>query len=86
MTQHKYVSTAEIAAHFNVSPATISMMVRTGEIPAGSFVRLGRVYRFDLERIEAELLSKQAGDDPQLSFDFDQPTAEDSATNEGDYT
>ena len=58
MTATKYVTTAELAAHFNVSNATIMGMVKSGEIPAGTFMRLGRVFRYDLEKIEQGLLTR----------------------------
>jgi excisionase family DNA binding protein len=76
MTIAHYVSTADVAARFNVSSSTIMSMIRTGELPVGSYLRIGRVYRFDLERIESELLKRAAvkAEPPveaQLGFDFD---------------
>ena len=71
----KYVSTAAVAAHFNVSQATVSMMVKNGDIPSGTYTRMGRVFRFDLSRVEAALLEKSLETDDQLSFDFNQDSA-----------
>jgi excisionase family DNA binding protein len=76
MTIAHYVSTADVAARFNVSSSTIMGMIRAGELPAGSYLRIGRVYRFDLERIEVELLKRAATKpappaEAQLGFDFD---------------
>ena len=84
----KYVTTAELAAHFNVANATIMAMLKSGEIPTGTYMRLGRVFRFDLEKIEQALLTRAGSvDDPeppmqgqevQYEFDFnDTPEAED---------
>jgi excisionase family DNA binding protein len=71
----KYVTTAAVAEHFGVSPATITMLVRNGDIPTGTYTRMGRVFRFDLARVEAALLEKQkAPDSAQLEFNFTQPT------------
>lgn len=80
----KYVTTADVAAHFNVSPATISMMVKQGDIPAGTYTRMGRVFRFDLARVEAALLEASgsaAHDAVQLHFDFDQEVADEATTH-----
>jgi hypothetical protein len=71
----KYVSTAAVAAHFNVSQATVSMMVKNGDIPSGTYTRMGRVFRFDLSRVESALLEKAGDTDDQLSFDFNQDSA-----------
>lgn len=78
----KYVTTAELAAHFSVSSATIMAMMKSGEIPNGTFMRLGRVFRFDLERIEQTLLTRVGtvtdGEAPttdvQYEFDFNDAT------------
>jgi len=86
-TTPKYVTTAEAASHFNVSPATISMMVKSGDIPTGTYLRLGRVFRFDLARVEAALLDKMvhvSHDARQLEFDFDQDVADEATQNDGE--
>lgn len=74
----KYVTTGELAAHFNVANATIMAMLKSGEIPAGTYMRLGRVFRFDLEKIEEALLTRAGAPDEaeppaepvQYEFDF----------------
>lgn len=53
----KYVNTAELATHFGIANATVIAMMRSGEIPSGTYVRLGRVFRFDLKAIEEHLLT-----------------------------
>lgn len=72
MSDSKYVTTAELAAHFNVSPVTIMGMMKSGEIPANTYLRLGRVYRFDLEKIEQALLNHptETKSPAQGEFDF----------------
>lgn len=55
-----YVTTAEVAQYFGVSNATILTMVRSNAIPAGTYMRLGKVFRFDLHAIEQHLLTQQA--------------------------
>jgi hypothetical protein len=57
MNTSKYSTTAETAAHFSVSNATIMAMMKTGEIPVGTYARFGRVFRYDIEKIEAHLLT-----------------------------
>lgn len=85
----KYVTTAELANHFNVSNATIMAMLKSGEIPAGTYMRLGRVFRFDLEKIEQALLTRagtveeaETPEEPvQYEFDFNENT--DDADEDG---
>jgi excisionase family DNA binding protein len=86
----KYVNTAELAEYFGVANATVLAMMRSGEIPSGTYVRIGRVFRFDLRLIEEHLLttsneSEGHGRLPdgdaeakptQLEFDFDAATTE----------
>jgi hypothetical protein len=68
----KYVTTAALAAHFGVSAATIITMVRAGDIPTGTYTRMGRVFRFDLNRVETALLEREKNQpaDAQMEFDF----------------
>jgi hypothetical protein len=58
MSDPKYVNTTEIANHFGVAKATVLGMMRSGEIPEGTYVRIGRVFRFDLPAIEQHLLTR----------------------------
>ena len=70
----KYVSTAALAAHFGVSAATIITMVRSGDIPAGTYTRMGRVFRFDLNSVESALLARTqvSSEGKQMELDFNQ--------------
>lgn len=70
MSDSKYVSTTELAQHFNVSPATIRGMMESGEIPSDTYVRLGRLFRFDLHKVETALLGKPVETPAQGEFDF----------------
>jgi hypothetical protein len=71
MSATKYVTTADLADHFNVSNATIMAMLKSGEIPNGTYMRLGRVFRYDLEKIEQALLTRGG-----LADDVDSPVQE----------
>jgi hypothetical protein len=74
MTATKYATTAELAAHFSVSNATIMAMLKSGEIPAGTYMRLGRVFRYDLGKIEHALLTRGgAVDDVETPVPASQP-------------
>lgn len=71
MSESKYVTTSELAKHFSVSPATIMGMMKSGEIPSNTYLRLGRVFRFDLTKIEAALLKTDNNKSPaQGELDF----------------
>jgi len=67
----KYVNTSDLADHFGIAKSTVIAMMRSGEIPAGTYVRMGRVFRFDLEAIEKHLLTTVtlSGDDEGSSSD-----------------
>jgi hypothetical protein len=67
----KYVNTSDLADHFGIANATVLAMMRSGEIPAGTYVRMGRIFRFDLKAIEEHLLTTAtlAGDDETSSSD-----------------
>jgi len=79
MTATKYVTTGDLAAHFSVSNATIMAMLKSGEIPAGTYMRLGRVFRYDLGKIEQALLTRGGAVDdgetpataPPAQYEFD---------------
>jgi hypothetical protein len=64
-----YSTTADLARHFKVTRATINAMVGRGEIPPGTYVRMGTrgMLRFDIEKVEAHLL--QSGRTPTASPD-----------------
>jgi excisionase family DNA binding protein len=76
MTQpSKYVTTQDVANYFGIAESTVNAQVKSGDIPPGCYVRIGRVYRFDLEKIEQTLLDRtgktEHGD--QLELDLDNP-------------
>jgi len=63
MTDTKYVNTTDLAQHFGVAKATVLAMMRSGEIPEGTYLRIGRVFRFDLPAIEQHLLTRASVSD-----------------------
>jgi len=73
MTDPKYISTAAMANLLGVAPSTIATMVASGEIPLGTYIKAGRVFRFDPVKVEQALLTNTAGsgDDGQLHLDLD---------------
>ena len=45
-----------VAQHFKVSISTIRLWVRQGIIPANSYVKIGKTYRFSLPDVTFSLL------------------------------
>lgn len=52
----KYMTTAELAEHLSVSVSKVKEMMETGAIPADTYFRHQRTYRFHTERVENYLL------------------------------
>lgn len=83
MTRPKYVSTAEAADYFGIALSTLSKQIHNGEIPANCYVRFGRVYRLNLEALEAFKLSETSepahitGEPVQLELDLNDNYGED---------
>jgi excisionase family DNA binding protein len=73
-TGSNYATTAEVAKHFRVAVATVANMVHSGEIPSEAYIRIGRIYRFDLQKIEDHLrkLTKAPENNEQLELDFNE--------------
>ena len=57
MTEEKtpYVDIHKVAEYFLVSVGTIRKWVRTGHIPASTYLKIGEVYRLRIPDIEAAL-------------------------------
>lgn len=78
MSESKYVTTVELANHFKVAVATITNKIRSGEIPPDCYVRVGKVYRLNLQMVEdhfraqQERASEPDKDPEQGEFDFNQ--------------
>ena len=53
-----YVNINTVVDYFQVSISTIRKWVYTGEIPASSYIKVGDIYRFRLNEVEAALASK----------------------------
>jgi len=54
----KYVPTEELAKHFAVAGQTVRLWIKQGKIPAGTFIKIGNTYRFDIEAVEAALQAR----------------------------
>ena len=57
-TESPYVNINTIVEHYKVSLSTIRKWIYTGEIPASSYIKVGDIYRFRLDEVEAALASK----------------------------
>ena len=53
-----YVNINTVVDYFQVSLSTIRKWVYTGKIPASSYIKVGDIYRFRLDEVEAALASK----------------------------
>jgi hypothetical protein len=66
-------------------------MMKSGEIPVGTYMRLGRVFRFDLEKIEEVLLTRQANPvdvaspSEELPYQLEMDLGEDDDNEENPY-
>lgn len=69
MSPTKYVTIYGLAEYLSVSPSTIRGWVRTGIIEPEDILRVGRTYRFNLERIESKLVNES----PAKPADDNQP-------------
>jgi len=66
MTNDKQFATVEQAAkHFQVSLSTFRGWVAKGMVPKSAYIRIGKLYRFDLPAVETALKgqSDNTGDD-----------------------
>jgi excisionase family DNA binding protein len=50
-----FVTIEDLAKHFNVSESTARLWVRNGHIPKDAYIKIGNVYRFDLEKVVTAL-------------------------------
>ena len=78
MTDDGYQPVDELAKHLSVKVPTIREWVNKGYIPASTYVKVGKTYRFNIPEVVAAL--KQEIPEPyqteknspvQLEFDFD---------------
>jgi len=51
--QRRWVSVSEASAFFGISRKTLYSLAARGLLPPGSFIRLGRQLRINIEKIEA---------------------------------
>jgi len=54
-----YVGIEELAKHFKVSVSTVRSWVRQGILPADTYLKVGKTYRFRKSAIEAALHKRQ---------------------------
>jgi len=82
----EYVTKKEVADHFAVASTTVDGWIRKkGLLPPGTFIKVGRTYRFKLKELEEHFLQEAqrlAGTEPeepeegapvQLELPFDDP-------------
>jgi len=53
MTERRWVSVSEASAYFGINRKTLYSLAARGLLPPGSFIRLGRQLRINIEKIEA---------------------------------
>lgn len=62
----------DMAKHINVSVSTIRNWVRTGVIPAHTYLKFGNVYRFNIPDVVTALTSAPKEPEPaQLELNLD---------------
>lgn len=67
MTEQKPpVSIEEVAKHLSISVSTLRKWVRQGVIPKHTYIKVGHIYRFDLDKVMAALTEKPV----QLELDL----------------
>jgi len=54
-TETPYVNINKVAEYFQVSISTIRKWVHSGHIPLHTYIKIGEVYRFRLDEVEAAL-------------------------------
>ena len=69
MSDVNWVSSQEVAEYFNVEVQTVRRWLKEKDIPKDCYVRFGRRYRFDLEKVKQALFDQN--DEPGVD-DFDE--------------
>ena len=59
-----YTNINKVADYFQVSISTIRKWMQTGAIPANTYIKVGEVYRFRLDDVEAALTAAQENPSP----------------------
>lgn len=52
-----YAPIKEVADHFKVSVSTLRNWVKSGKVPASTYIKVGETYRFNLGLVEEALLN-----------------------------
>ena len=55
-----YVGTQELSKYYQVSITTIRNWIKSGHIPADTYIKIGEVYRFRLDEVETALTKNAA--------------------------
>lgn len=66
MTQEPYVDTGVVAKFFSVTEPTVRRWVRTGQLPPSTYISVGGVYRFSIQRIIDALTPKTVEGEPPI--------------------
>jgi hypothetical protein len=55
MAEDKYIPIDHVADHFQVSVSTMRSWVRTKILPDSTYLKIGKTYRFQLQKVEDAL-------------------------------
>jgi excisionase family DNA binding protein len=61
-----YYTIEQVAKHYQVSVSTVRSWVRTGVIPEGKFIQIGKTYRFKISEVDAALRAHNAAKQAKL--------------------
>lgn len=76
-----YVPIEELAAHLSLSVYGVRRWVNAGHIPADTYIKVGRTYRFSIPLVVDALKAGPAIDE-QLELDLENPTDDGVSNNE----
>ena len=65
----EFVTVDDVAKHLKVSVSTVRAWVRQGHITPNAYIKFGKTYRFNLERVVACLLPTDASQQPEVKQD-----------------
>ena len=75
MTEDKYLSLTEVAKHYRVGVGTVKRWCDMGYIPADAYIKVDRLYRFNLPKVEEALLEVSKVDNSvnQMELPLEEP-------------
>jgi len=62
MTERRWVSIGEASTYFGIKKKTLYSLAARGLLPPGSFIRLGRQLRINVEKIEASCFKETSNE------------------------